>query len=347
LSPSRAETGARAGAGPRAAIFGLSGPALTADERAFFRDADPWGFILFARNVADPAQVSALTAELRAAVGRDAPVLIDQEGGRVQRLRPPHWRAWPDPRPACEALAEADAARMLRLRYRLIAQELRAVGVDVDCAPLLDVPQPGAHPIIGDRAYAAEPGRVARLGRAVREGLAAGGVAPIVKHVPGHGRAGVDSHEALPRVEAPRAALDAVDFAPFRAHADAPMAMTAHVVFEAVDPEACATFSPAAVRLIRDDVGFDGLLMTDDLGMGALDGPMAARVDRALAAGCDMILHCDGDPGAMRAIAAAAPRLTGRALARARAAEAARGAPEPFDVAAAEAELATLAAVHA
>jgi beta-N-acetylhexosaminidase len=336
-----------AATGPRAAIFGLSGPRLTEDERAFFAEADPWGFIVFARNIETPAQLLALTSDLRDAVGRDAPVLIDQEGGRVQRLRPPHWRAWPDPRPACEALSEPDAERMLRLRYRLIAQELRACGVDVNCAPLLDVPQPGSHPIIGDRAYGADPARIARLGRAVREGLSEGGVAPVVKHIPGHGRADVDSHHALPRVTAARTALEASDFAPFRAHADAPMAMTAHMVFEAVDPAACATFSPAMIRLIREEIGFMGLLMSDDLGMGALDGPMRDRAARALAAGCDVALHCDGDRAAMEAVAEAAPRLTGAALARARTAEAARGAPQPFDPAAADAALAALGGVHA
>jgi beta-N-acetylhexosaminidase len=336
-----------AATGPRAAIFGLSGPRLTADERAFFAAADPWGFIVFARNIETPAQLLALTADLRAAVGRDAPVLIDQEGGRVQRMRPPHWRAWPDPRPVCEALSEPDAERMLRLRYRLIAHELRACGVDVNCAPLLDVPQADAHPIIGDRAYGADPARIARLGRAVRDGLAAGGVAHVVKHIPGHGRAGVDSHHALPRVSAPRAALSACDFAPFRAHADAAMAMTAHVVFEAVDPDACATFSPAVIRLIRDEIGLAGLLMSDDLGMGALDGPMRDRAARALAAGCDVVLHCDGDRSAMEAVAEAAPRLTGAALARALAAEASRGLPQPFDPSAADAALAALGGVHA
>jgi beta-N-acetylhexosaminidase len=344
LSRSPAEASAT---GPRAAIFGLSGPRLTADERAFFAEADPWGFIVFARNVETPAQLLALTGALRDAVGREAPVLIDQEGGRVQRMRPPHWRAWPDPRPACEALSEPGAERMLRLRYRLIAHELRACGVDVNCAPLLDVPQPDAHPIIGDRAYGADPTRIARLGRAVREGLAAGGVAPIVKHIPGHGRAGVDSHHALPRVGASRAALEGADFAPFRAHADAPMAMTAHVVFEAVDPDACATFSRPMIRLIREEIGFGGLLMSDDLGMGALDGPMRGRAARAFAAGCDMALHCDGDRAAMEAVAEAAPRLAGVALARARAAEASRGAPQPFDPADAVAALDALGGVHA
>ncbi len=333
--------------GPRAAIFGLSGPVPTAAERAFFAEADPWGFILFARNIETPAQVAALTAELRATVGRDAPVLIDQEGGRVQRLRPPHWRAWPDPRPLCEALSEADADAMLRLRYRLIAHELRAVGIDANCAPLLDLPAAGAHPIIGDRAYGTDPARVARLGGAVRAGMAAGGVAAVAKHVPGHGRADVDSHHALPRVAAPRALLNATDFAPFRAHADAPMAMTAHVVFEAVDLDACATFSPAVIRLIRDDLRMTGLLMSDDLGMGALDGPVGARAARALAAGCDIALHCDGAMADMEAVAASAPRLSGPALARARAAEAARGAPQPFDPEAAEAALARIGGVHA
>lgn len=319
----------------RAAIFGCEGHRLSARERAFLADADPWGFILFARNVDTPAQVAALVDALRETVGRRAPVLIDQEGGRVARLRAPHWREWDDVATAVDGLSPGAAEALLRLRYRVIAAELTALGIDVDCAPLLDVPQPGAHAIIGARALGAEPALVARLGRAVREGLEAGGVAAVIKHIPGHGRAGVDSHAALPVVDAPRETLAAADFAAFRPHADAAMAMTAHVLYAALDPDACATFSPAVIGAIRHEIGFDGLLMTDDISMGALEGPLGARVSRALAAGCDMILHCNGDPGEMAAVAEAAPLLEGRARARADAATL-RRTPEPFDIAEAD-----------
>ncbi len=330
-------------AAPAAAIFGCSGLSLTADERAFFADADPWGFILFARNVATPAQMRALTDALRAAVGRDAPILIDQEGGRVSRMTPPVWRGWTDVGAMLAACPPEAAAEALFLRYRLIAAELHAVGVDVDCAPLLDVPQPGAHSVIGARALGADAATVARLGRAVRAGLEAGGVLPVIKHLPGHGRAPADSHLALPVVDAPRAALEAVDFAAIAAHADAPLGMTAHVLYTALDPERCATISPVVIGLIRETLGFDGLLMTDDIAMRALSGPHATRCAAALGAGCDVILHCDGDMAAMVEIAAATPRLDGRARARADRALAARRAPEPFDIARAEARCRELA----
>ncbi len=326
---------------PRAAIFGCAGPRLSAAERSFFAQADPWGFILFARNIDDPAQLSALTQELRACVGRAAPVLIDQEGGRVARLRPPHWRAWRDVRAMIARLGPDAAEAALRLRYRLIAEELRAVGVDVNCAPLLDVAQPDGAAFLRDRALGGDAGTVARLGRAVRDGLEAGGVAPVIKHIPGHGRGDADSHQRLPVAHADRATLEAVDFAAFRPHADAAMAMTAHVLYPALDPENCGTFSHAVIGAIRRDIGFDGLLMSDDLCMGALEGPMGARAARALAAGCDVALHCSGDIAEMEAVAEAAPVLSGRALARAEAAMA-RAIPEPLDIAAAECALAAL-----
>jgi beta-N-acetylhexosaminidase len=329
----------------RAAIFGCEGRTLSPRERAFFRDADPWGFILFARNIDDPAQVSALTSDLRASVGRDAPVLIDQEGGRVARMRAPHWRDWSDVR-AMVAAAGPRAEEALRLRYRLIAGELRAVGIDVNCAPVLDLPMDGGHPFLRDRALSSDAAEAARLGRAVRDGLEGGGVAAVVKHMPGHGRADADSHQRLPRVTADAATLRATDFAAFRPHADAAMGMTAHVLYEALDPEACGTFSPVVVRAIRDEIGFDGLLMTDDLSMGALDGDMASRVSRALRAGVDVALHCCGRFDEMEAVAGAAGLLEGAALRRARAAEA-RPAPQPFDVAEADAALRRMTATLA
>jgi beta-N-acetylhexosaminidase len=326
----------------RAVILGLSGTALTPDERAFFRDADPWGFIIFKRNVATRAQLSALTAELREAVGRDAAVFVDQEGGRVQRLGPPVWPA----RPPAAAFAElyaydpglAEAA--LTLNFRLIAHDLREVGVDADCAPVLDTPQPGADPIIGDRAYGTSADAIIRLGRAVLDGLAEGGVAGVIKHAPGHGRADVDSHLALPRVSAPAALLESVDLAPFKALADAPMAMTAHVIYDAWDGKRPATTSPRViVDVIRGAIGFKGLLMTDDLSMKALGGSFEERSRAAIEAGCDVLLHCNGERAEMEAVAANAPKLAGAGLARAMRAEKARGAPKPFDPEEAQARL--------
>lgn len=307
---------------PAAVIFGCAGPRLADDERAFFRDADPFGFILFARNVVSPAQVRALTDDLRACVGRaDTPVLIDQEGGRVARLKPPHWRVAP---PAARFGAlyadEPEAAvEAARLNARLIAAELAPLGIDVDCAPVLDVVVEGAHNVIGDRAFAGTPGIVAALGRAQAEGLLAGGVMPVVKHLPGHGRARADSHLELPVVEASRAELEASDFVPFRALADMPWAMTAHVLYRALSSNQPATMSETLVRdVIRGHIGFDGLLVTDDLSMGALEGAYAERARAALAAGCDVLLHCNGDAAQMREIAAVTPALTGAACERIR-----------------------------
>lgn len=308
------------------AIFGCAGPHLSADEAAFFRETRPWGFILFARNVQTPDQLRALTDALRESVGWRAPILIDQEGGRVARLRRPMWRDWQsvglwtkmadDGRVDEGALLEG-----LRLRYRLIASELRDLGVDVNCAPLLDLRFPDTHDIIGDRALGVDVARVVARARAIHLGLAEGGVAPVIKHMPGHGRATVDSHHDLPRVETPRATLSATDFAAFRDYVSggsAGMGMTAHVVFSDLDAERCATLSPTVISdVVRDEIGFDGLLMTDDLSMGALTGDHGDRARQSLAAGCDIILHCNGDRAEMAAVVAAIDALDGAARRRA------------------------------
>lgn len=325
-----------------AAILGCSGPVLTAEERAFFAQARPWGFILFRRNVDSPDQVRDLTTALRDCVGRpDAPVLVDQEGGRVQRLGPPHWPKYPPAAAYLEAAGDVAAAReLVRLGARLIAHDLNAVGITADCAPVLDTPTPGAHDIIGDRAYGRDPETVAVLGRAAAEGLLAGGVLPVIKHTPGHGRAMADSHHDLPVVEASLETLDAWDFAPFRALSDMPMAMTAHVVFTAVDAKRPATTSRKGVRLMRERLGFGGLIMTDDLSMKALSGSIRERTQASLKAGCDVVLHCNGDLAEMHEAVEAAGRLKGAAARRAEAALARIvRAAEPLDVDEARARL--------
>ncbi|PCD77630.1 beta-N-acetylhexosaminidase [Thioclava arenosa] len=319
-----------------ATIFGCAGLELGAAEAAFFREADPWGFILFARNIDTPEQVAQLTSSLREAVGRDAPVLIDQEGGRVQRLRAPHWREWLPP--LDQALAARDPARSFWLRARLQAAELRALGIDVNCAPTCDIAGPETHPFLRNRCFGTTPEAVISGARATAEGLLAGGVLPVIKHIPGHGRATADSHKDLPVVTAPRAELEALDFAPFRALAGLPLAMTAHIRFTALD-DAPATQSPALIRLIREEIGFGGLLMTDDISMEALSGSVASRARASLAAGCDVILHCNGERPEMEAIAAEAGRLAPAAAARAAAALGARKSPGSIDMAALEAEL--------
>jgi beta-N-acetylhexosaminidase len=321
-----------------AAIFGCSGPNLTPAERAFFAEVRPWGFILFGRNVESPDQLRGLTAALRETVGRvDAPILIDQEGGRVQRLGPPHWRRFPPGRAYGQLESRDPEFRrdIARLGARLLAHDLAAVGVNVDCLPVLDVPDAAAHPVIGDRAYAEDPHEVARLGRAAAEGLLAGGVLPVLKHIPGHGRARVDSHDTLPVVEAGWDELDGRDFAPFRALSDMPMAMTAHVIYAAIDRKRPATTSRSVVRTaIRGAIGFSGLLMSDDLSMRALAGGLRERARAARAAGCDMVLHCNGDLAEATEVAAGAGRLEGVAARRAEAALARRPkAAEPFDAA--------------
>ncbi|MEO0635957.1 MAG: beta-N-acetylhexosaminidase [Pseudomonadota bacterium] len=307
-----------------AAIFGCSGTQLTADERAFFADADPWGFILFARNVDTPDQLRTLIEDLRSCIGRsNAPVLIDQEGGRVQRMGPPHWPVYPKAADLASLYDETpeDAARAVWLMSRLHAFDLSAVGINVDCLPLLDVPIEGASAIIGDRAYGMTVDRVSELGAAACEGLLAGGVLPVVKHIPGHGRAGVDSHLELPRVVASRDELDRTDFEPFRRLNHHALGMTAHIVYEAVDPDAPATLSKRVVEeVIRDFIGFDGLLMTDDLSMHALSGDFGTRTERAFAAGCDVVLHCNGEMAEMAAVANALRPLDDDGARRAKAA---------------------------
>jgi beta-N-acetylhexosaminidase len=332
----------------RAFITGVSGTELTAAEREFIRGERPWGFILFKRNVATPAQVAALVAELRAAAeAPDAPVLIDQEGGRVQRLGPPHWPAYP-PGAVFSTLYDTDSALGLtaaRLSARLIAADLTDLGITVDCLPLADVPVAGANAVIGNRAYGTSPGKVAAIARAVTEGLQQGGVLPVLKHIPGHGRATVDTHFKLPTVDTPRDELERTDFAAFKPLADLPMAMTAHVVFSAVDPAHPATTSATMIaQVIRGVIGFQGLLMSDDVSMNALSGNIAERTRAIFAAGCDMALHCNGNIEEMREVAAQTPELSGRALERARAALAARKAPQSFDRAAARTELDALIA---
>jgi beta-N-acetylhexosaminidase len=327
----------------RAVIFGCEGPELKDSERRFFAEVQPWGFILFARNIETPDQVRRLTTDLRASVGRDAPVLVDQEGGRVARMRAPHWREWQPALDQCAGLPERTLrVRAMRLRYLLIASELRDMGIDVNCAPVLDVLQTTSHAVIRNRTYGGDPAEVAEIGRAVADGLLEGGVLPVMKHIPGQGRAALDSHHELPVVVASRAELEAVDFVPFRALADLPVAMTGHVVFDAIDPERCATVSAAVVRIIREEIGFDGLLMTDDLSMKALGGSFGARVSRAIAAGCDMILHCNSKSAEMVEVARTVPVLSGQALTRAQRALALRGAGEGVDAGSLDAEFAAL-----
>lgn len=323
---------------PAAVIFGCSGLRLSDAEQRFFADADPWGFILFDRNISDPQQVTDLVTSLREAVGRPAPVLVDQEGGRVARLRPPHWREWG----AAGALADRtdlSAERICQafvLRYCLIAMELIKLGITVNCAPVVDIPTESAHDVIGDRALGQTPEQVARNGRAVCDGLMRGGVLPILKHIPGHGRAAVDSHEELPVVDASAAVLVDSDFVPFRELAAYPIAMTAHIVYPALDAEHCATNSTTIINdVVRGTIGFEGLLLSDDLGMGALSGDLEQRAKQAFAAGCDVALHCDGELQSMRKVAAATPALAREAQARADAvtqwnAPAANG-PETFE----------------
>lgn len=329
----------------RAVIFGLSGHSISDEERDFFQQVRPWGFILFARNVRDAGQLENLTRSLRDSVGWEAPVFIDQEGGRVQRLRPPLAPNYP-PGSALGALFGHDreaGQRAAWLMSRLHAFDLARYGIDADCLPVLDVPIAGSHDVIGNRAYGHDPETVALLGRAAASGLLAGGVLPVIKHIPGHGRAFADSHHELPRVDAPADALRAHDFPPFRALADLPMAMTAHVVYAALDAERPATTSPTVIRdIIRGELGFDGLLMSDDVSMKALSGDFAARAGAILAAGCDVVLHCNGSMAEMQAIAGATPVLTGKALERAQTAVALRGPGDGADESALRAEFAAM-----
>ncbi|AXK80127.1 beta-N-acetylhexosaminidase [Pseudolabrys taiwanensis] len=322
----------------RAFITGLAGLTISANERAFLREAAPWGLIVFKRNISTPEQLIDLTSAFRDVVGWEAPVLVDQEGGRVQRLGPPHWPAYP-PGARYGELYDRDPASGLaaaKLAGHLIAADLRAVGIDVDCLPIADVPVSGGDPVIGDRAYGTEPGKVASIAAAVAQGLMAGGVLPVLKHLPGHGRATADSHHKLPVVDTDRGTLEATDFAAFRPLAGLPLGMTAHVVFSAIDPIDPATTSVTMVQqVIRGFIGFRGLLMSDDVSMNALSGSIAERSSASLAAGCDIVLHCNGKLDEMMQVASVAPLLSGDAARRADAALMARSAPEEFDIAAA------------
>ncbi|WP_090753520.1 beta-N-acetylhexosaminidase [Paracoccus chinensis] len=332
------QAGASFSGGHGATILGVEGLALSPDERAFLRNADPWGFILFARNVADPDQLRRLTDNLREAVGRNAVVMVDQEGGRVQRLRAPHWTDWP------AAMDSAvDGPRAVYLRHRLMGQELRAVGIDADAAPCLDIADHATHPFLRNRCFGTDAGTVALMGRAAADGLLAAGVLPIVKHMPGHGRTRVDSHHDLPVLDVALDDLDATDFAPFRALNDLPLGMTAHIRLTQLDDRP-ATASPAAIRLIRERIGFEGLLMSDDIGMNALSGTPAERAAAAIAAGCDLVLACNLTRAEFEQVTEAAGRMTPDAQARAEAALARRGPPDPASPADLRAQLAALLA---
>jgi beta-N-acetylhexosaminidase len=324
-----------------AAILGLSGPRLTVNEKTFFRDADPWGFILFSRNVDNPDQIYRLCSDLRNAVGRDALVFVDQEGGRVQRLKAPHWRAYPTGATYASLYNDDEeiGKRATFLGHRLIADDLRAVGITADCAPVLDLPQPGSDPIISDRALGDRTDQIIDLAHAAMSGLMQGGVAPVIKHIPGHGRATVDSHLSLPRIDTSRALLERTDFVPFRKLADAPMAMTAHAVYTVVDDEPVTTSASALKDLIRDSIGFDGLLMSDDLDMKALSGDsLVSKTEAALLAGCDIALQCSGQMPDMIDVAKGCKPLAGKALERAQIAENSTSYAEKFDREEAEAE---------
>jgi len=329
----------------RAFITGLRGTAITAEERAFLRDASPVGLILFKRNIADPSQLKELIEQFRDVLGPDAAVLIDQEGGRVQRMGPPHWPAYPAGAVYAE-LYRREPAQGLRAAWlgaRLIAADLAAVGVTVDCLPLADVPVAGADRVIGDRAYGDTAHQVAAIAAAVAAGLQAGGVLPVIKHMPGHGRATADSHHQLPVVTADRKTLEATDFAAFVPLAAAPFGMTAHVVFTALDPGLPATTSTIMIgQVIRSFIGFSGALMSDDLSMGALSGPIGERVRQSLAAGCDLVLHCNGVFTEMQEVAASCPELGGAALQRTARALASRRPPEAIDLEAARVEFTQL-----
>jgi beta-N-acetylhexosaminidase len=309
--------------GRGAVIFGCMGPALSAWERGFYREVDPFGFILFARNVETPDQLRRLTGDLRDAVGRDAPVLVDQEGGRVQRLRAPHWQDW-DPPFDTVARAGAKAARVMKARAMVIGAELMSVGIDANCAPVADVARDATHPFLRNRCYGSDADTVTQIARAVADGFLAAGVQPVIKHMPGHGLSHVDTHHDLPTVDVAPDDLARIDFAPFRALADLPMAMTAHLVFSQIDPDLPATQSPRMIDVIRNEIGFNGLLMTDDLNMQALKGSLADRTRASLAAGVDIALHCSGEQAEMVEVATAAGEMALAARVRAEAVIAAR-----------------------
>lgn len=323
-----------------ATILDAGGHRLSAEEKRLFAEVDPFGFILFARNIDAPDQIRALCDEMRTAVGRDAPITIDQEGGRVQRLRPPQWRQWPAPMDHIAA-AGPSAAEAMYLRYRIIAHELHSLGIDSNCAPLVDVAGGTTHEFLRDRCYGTDAARVAELGRAVADGLLDGGVLPVLKHIPGHGRAQADSHLDLPVVTEDEETLDASDFVPFRALNDLPMSMTAHLVYSAIDTGA-ATVSKRVMRLIRERIGYDGLVMTDDISMKALSGSLTDITRASLDAGCDVVLLCNAALEDRRAVAECAGRLDAAGQARAEAAMAARRTPTEVDIPALETKLSAM-----
>ncbi|WP_134680743.1 glycoside hydrolase family 3 N-terminal domain-containing protein [Paracoccus ravus] len=322
-------------------LGGIAGPDLSADEKAFFRAADPWGFILFGRNIDTPERLHRLTSDLREAIGRDAPVLIDQEGGRVQRMRAPHWTDWPAPLDQA-----ANGERAIWLHHHLMGCELREMGVDADCAPVLDIARADTHPFLRNRCLGTDAESVIRLGRIAADALLAAGVLPVIKHLPGHGRARVDSHKDLPVVEATIEELDRTDFAPFRALSDLPMAMTAHIRFTAID-DAPATASAPVIAIIRQRIGFDGLLMSDDIGMEALSGTPAERAAATIAAGCDLVLSCNETLAQMEGIVAAAGPASAETLRRGARALALRRPAEPVETAELRAELRALGGLAA
>lgn len=323
-----------------ATILDADGLRLTKDEKAFFRDADPFGFILFARNIDTPDQVYGLCSDFRDAVGREAIITIDQEGGRVQRMRGPTWTEWVPPLDFVQAAGD-NAERAMYLRYRHIAYELKALTIDSNCAPMVDLVVKETHDFLRNRCYGTSPGDIAALGRAAAQGHLDGGVLPVVKHMPGHGRTDLDSHYDLPRVDVSLDTLRETDFAPFRSLNDLPMGMTAHVVYEAVD-DTPATLSSDTMDLIRTDIGFDGLIMTDDIGMKALNGTPDQIARRALDAGCDVVLHCNAPLADRIASANAAGQMTDAAQTRAEAALAARQTPDDIDIVELNAELEAL-----
>jgi len=324
-----------------AVILGLSGPKLTVAERAFFRDANPWGFILFARNIESPRQVARLTADLRESVGRACLIFVDQEGGRVQRLRAPHWRAYPAGAIFQDLYMQNEhwGKRAAYLSYRMIADDLKKVGITANCAPVLDIPQKDADPIISDRAFGTKSVQIIDIAHAAMAGLMSGGVAPVVKHIPGHGRAKVDSHKALPRIKVRRQTLERTDFIPFRALSDAPMAMTAHAVYECNARSAVTVSKKSMTELVRAAIGFNGLVMSDDLDMKALTGGLTRKTERALAAGCDIALQCSGKLPEMVRVAKGAKYLEGRSKRRSIVAEYCAEHADEFNRDHAEAEL--------
>ena len=320
-------------------IFAPSGPDLTQEESRFFAKADPWGFILFARNCVDPGQLRRLTADLRTSVGRDAPILIDQEGGRVQRMRAPHWREW---LPPLDQASWSNARRAMYLRGRLIGQELMDHGIDVNCAPSADIAWPETHPFLRNRCYGTTATQVSELATACAEGHLDAGCWTVLKHAPGHGRATVDSHEGLPQIDVPLAELQTTDFAPFASLADVGMAMTAHIVLPEIDPNTPVTLSEPGIGFLRKNIGLNGLMMTDDISMGALSGNVADRSAQALAAGCDLVLHCNGDFAEMEQIVEATGKMTAEAQNRADIALSRRRTPTDIDISALEAEFKSL-----